>query len=417
MSDLNRYPAVPFEPSAGSPARPTQSHRMRWLVALLTTATMLLGSVGVAVFAADGAAAAGAGPVYLPASSVLYAEARLDLPGDQRTQAMKFLAHIPGFEDPSTFDIKLDGAIDSVLGSGGMGLSYSNDIKPWSNGLISVGLPSLPAAGSGMSGADAILGLGVADRGALDTALPAIVTAAGTGATVTTTDYNGTTVTTFTPADGSAGKSLAPTDSYLLVASQLSSIESSLDILAGSTPSLAQDPGFASAWAGLPSDRLAAFYADGTQLRTALQAQLSSGGTAASTAMVADGLLGLIPDHFVGALRADADHVTALVQAQPNASAPPMAVRATDLAAHMPASALAYVGDPGPRRHHRWPAEPGRDGHVQQREPGVAGAHRRHPQQHRHQLRQFLRLRPGRRRDGRRRRHDAVGRCRCDAQR
>ena len=194
-----------------------------------------------------------------------------------------------------------------------------------------------------MSGADVILGLGVADRAALDTALPAIVTAAGTGATVTTTDYNGTTITTFTPADGSAGKSLAPTDSYLLVASQLSSIESSLDILAGSTPSLAQDPGFATAWAGLPSDRLAAFYADGTQLRTALQAQLSSGGTAAATAMVADGLLGLIPDHFVGALRADADHVTALLQAQPNPSAPPMAVRATDLAAHMPASALAYV--------------------------------------------------------------------------
>ena len=109
---------MPVVPSIGSPARPTQSHRTRWLVALLTTATMLLGSVGVAVFAADGAAAAGAGPVYLPATSVLYAEARLDLPGDQRTQAMAFLAHIPGFEDPSTFDIKLDGAIDSVLASG-----------------------------------------------------------------------------------------------------------------------------------------------------------------------------------------------------------------------------------------------------------------------------------------------------------
>ena len=344
MTDVNRHRPMPVLSPAAGAAGAMQTHHMRWLVALLTTALMLLGSLGVAVFAADGAAQASAGPTYLPASSLLYAEARLDLPGDQRTQAMAFLAHIPGFEDPSTFDTKMGAAIDQMLGSGS-GLTYTADIKPWSNGLVSVGVPSLTPVTSGTSGSastEVVIALGVADRAVLDTTLQSLVTAAASGGTVTTEDYDGTTITTITPSSGSA-KVLAPTDSYLLLASQASTIKSSLDVLAGTSPSLAQDPGFQTAWSGLPSDRLAAFYVDGTQMAAAIKAQSSAQGTTASSAAVMDAILANIPDHIVGALRADADHLTALLQAPVVAGAAPMAIRATDLAAHMPSTALAYV--------------------------------------------------------------------------
>ena len=62
---------------------------------------------GVAVFAQTGSHR---WPDLLPATAVAYGELRLDLPGDQHDQLAAFMAHFPGFDDPASFDTKLDAA-------------------------------------------------------------------------------------------------------------------------------------------------------------------------------------------------------------------------------------------------------------------------------------------------------------------
>jgi hypothetical protein len=85
--------SMPASGAASQGYRRDRRHGLRWLVALLTTLAMLLGSLGLAAFAQTGDAT---GPEFLPADTFLYAEARLDLPGDQREQLMTFLGHFPG---------------------------------------------------------------------------------------------------------------------------------------------------------------------------------------------------------------------------------------------------------------------------------------------------------------------------------
>ena len=130
MSDVDRTPLSADGPSkltfaalgadANSPTRPTAgsgpSSGWRAVVAGLITAIMLVVTLGVAVFAQTGRAADG--PTFLSPTTFLYAELRLDLPGDQRAQLMSFLGHLPGFADPAAFDAKLDEAIDHMLFGG-----------------------------------------------------------------------------------------------------------------------------------------------------------------------------------------------------------------------------------------------------------------------------------------------------------
>ena len=76
-----------------------------------------------------------------------YAEARLDLPGDQRDQATRFLAQLPGLLDSANLSTKIDRALDGLLGSQTDGrLGYTSDLAPWFAGPAAVALLPPPAS-------------------------------------------------------------------------------------------------------------------------------------------------------------------------------------------------------------------------------------------------------------------------------
>lgn len=81
---------------------------------------------------------------YVPGDSLIVAEARLDLPGDQLANLGNLLSHFPGFKDQSTLATKLDQSLDQVIGgASGGALDYTTKLKPWLAGaaFVAVGPP------------------------------------------------------------------------------------------------------------------------------------------------------------------------------------------------------------------------------------------------------------------------------------
>ena len=98
------------------PVRPPRGGRARWAIALVATLVVVLVAGGLVAFA--GAGAASVGPAYAPSDALLYMDVRGDLPGDQRQQLATFMAHFPGFADPSSLQTKLDQALDKLVEQG-----------------------------------------------------------------------------------------------------------------------------------------------------------------------------------------------------------------------------------------------------------------------------------------------------------
>ena len=115
--------------------------------------------------------------------------------------------------------------------------TWTGNIQTWSNGQF--GLGCCPAApGRRTAGAAAVRGhraSGVADRAALET--PARRRMLGTGARSTTEDYAGSTITTAGDASLRHHRQLPAAS-----APRPTDVKTSLDVLAGTTPSLADRP-------------------------------------------------------------------------------------------------------------------------------------------------------------------------------
>ena len=130
---------------------------------------------------------------WTPADSVTYAEARLDLPGDQQAELAKVLSAFPGFDDQAAFPTKLNEVLDQLVGKASDGKqSYTADIEPWFGGQLVVSLGAVPTS------ADASKARCLALASVKDAA-KASAWAASTlqtaGATSTTETYNGVTIT------------------------------------------------------------------------------------------------------------------------------------------------------------------------------------------------------------------------------
>ncbi|HET7472768.1 MAG TPA: DUF3352 domain-containing protein [Candidatus Limnocylindrales bacterium] len=125
--------------AASPPAGSRRGTGLRWIVAIVGVA--LVAAVSVAV-----AALIGGKPVtstamgYMPKDIVSYTEIRLDLPGDQRQKLASFMKPIPGFDDSSQFDTKLNELFDQVLGAASHDeVLWTRDISPWFAGELAVG--------------------------------------------------------------------------------------------------------------------------------------------------------------------------------------------------------------------------------------------------------------------------------------
>lgn len=140
------------------------SSRLRWIVAGLATILVVATLGGVLFLAAPRAGAASATAHYAPADTGMYAEVRLDLPGDQRDNLAAFMSHFPGFADQAAFQQKLDETLDTLLSNKSNGaLDWNNDVKPWFGGQIAVFGDPRSAAGD-----DRWWGIGSATYGRLE---------------------------------------------------------------------------------------------------------------------------------------------------------------------------------------------------------------------------------------------------------
>jgi hypothetical protein len=344
---MNELPPTPVPGPAGDvpvpvPTTPVsvmrQRPRWRWLVALFTTAFLLVGTIGIAGFAQIGRAGAGVSPDFLPENTIAYGESRLDLPGDQRDQLAAFLAHFPGFSDPGAFGIKLDQALDAFVSMATNGeLSYTEDVQPWADRSAAFGIPALPADLSGREQPPVVVAFGVTDRAALESRLSNVIERFEVP--TTTEDYNGTTITQFGEGSDEIG-ALAVTDPYLLIATSPDVLRGSLDVIAGTTPALSADPDYQAATSTLPADRLGAVYLDTAQLKPLIEQSMSD---TEMMGMDLGGMLDLLPNAVAAALRAESDHLGLDAVVVPGPATPAVAVRETQLASRFPAETTVYL--------------------------------------------------------------------------
>jgi hypothetical protein len=352
MSDHRTlHPQVGHAPhvtgSGGEASRPpanTAARRpWRWLVAVFTTAVMLLGTLGISAVSSKTDYQMGGGAAYLPADAFAYAELRLDLPGDQSDNLMAFLSRFPGFADGASFTTKLDEALEQFFGRSGAPISWTEDIRPWFGGQVTLGVPEVPETDRGLGGGlgpeqpAIVLTLGVTDPAALDATIQKLLPEMRG---VEPEEYAGTTIY---HDDGTA---FAAREDLLLFSNDLDTLKGSLDILAGSAPSLTDDPSFQETIAALPEDRLGAFVLGTRQLQDVLQGMLEGQMNEQGMAVLGPQLelaLANMPDHIAGLLRVDEDHITSSILAKLPEGAPALAVRSTDLATKVPSGSLAYL--------------------------------------------------------------------------
>jgi hypothetical protein len=258
------FPAsVPTSPVTSAPvaARPGRS-RVKWLVAALVT-LLVAGAAAGGTLLLTSQAGDAAVMSWTPADSVAYAELRLDLPGSQGAELAKAMQAFPGFKDQAAFPVKMSEVLDRLAAKASGGKqSYKTDIEPWFGGQVGGSVGPLPAKADAAA-ARALLLASVKD--ATKAAAWADSVLKENGATGSTSDYNGVTITTITPPAGAAAKMAGATAAYavlgpVLAIGDVASVKAAIDTK-GKTglPTNAQ---FKTAEASVPGDRLGFAYVD-----------------------------------------------------------------------------------------------------------------------------------------------------------
>jgi hypothetical protein len=134
------FEPVQTAPVASIPASRPGRSRLKWLVAAVVT-VLVVGTAAGATLMLTAASGDPAVLAWAPADSIVYAEARLDLPGDQRAELAKAMTAFPGFDDQAAFPVKLNEALDMLVGQASNGtMSYQADIASWFGGQVSVSM-------------------------------------------------------------------------------------------------------------------------------------------------------------------------------------------------------------------------------------------------------------------------------------
>ena len=316
------------------PVRSPRGGRARWAIALVATLVVVLVAGGLVAFA--GAGATSVGPAYAPSDALLYMDVRGDLPGDQRQQLATFMAHFPGFADPSSLQTKLDQALDKLVSKVTNGTyTYSGNIEPWFGGQVAV------AVGPSDS---VVVVVSVSDTAGLPTKLDQTSQqlAKLIGGSVAITDHDGTSVYSISGGTGVSGLpafSFAITSDAIVVAKDATTVGAALDRKAGKSPNLAGSSAFHDAIARLDADRSGTFYLDGSAAEKLLQSTADTSSTCGSATSLAG-----LPTTMAGELRLQDGNLVIRERATlPAASASPVAATTSDLASHVPAGALFYA--------------------------------------------------------------------------
>ena len=205
--------AAPTAPvAAARPAGPGRS-RLRWLVAGIVT-LLVVGTAAGATFLLTRDAGDPDVLAWTPADSVVYTEARLDLPGSQQAELAKVMSAFPGFDDQAAFPTKLAEALDQLVKRASDDkMGYQADIEPWFGGQVSMSIGPLPSTADPTQ-VRALVLASVKDATKAGAWAEELLTE--TGATTSTETYDGITITRVVPPAGSDAAGADVTGAYAL---------------------------------------------------------------------------------------------------------------------------------------------------------------------------------------------------------
>lgn len=294
--------AAPVAPVATAPSggRPGRS-KLKWLVAGVIT-LLVVGTAAGATLMLTGDSGDPAVLTYTPADSTAYTELRLDLPGDQAAELAAVMKAFPGFQDQAAFPVKLDEILDQLVGSGTDGQqSYTRDIKPWFGGQVGASVGPLPTSVDASAARGLVL-LGVTDAGKAQAWMDGVV--AKDGASSSTEDYKGVTITIVEPKGDVAAMVEGATGAYAVLGPVMAigdegSVKAAIDT--GGKTGLNTDKQFQEAEASVTGDRLGFAYAD---LEALVKGVEGLADDAASLPALPASLGDLTPPWVAGAVRA-----------------------------------------------------------------------------------------------------------------
>jgi hypothetical protein len=328
--------AVEIVPPINSPIVKPARRSLRWALAAVATAVVLVGSaVGVAVLSS--ARSTSAVLPWAPADAVVYAEIRADMPGDQRANLLAFLSKFPGFADQTSFDAKADDGLDRLVKRlTDNKHDFSTEIKPWFGGQIGFSVNGSDGASPGV--------LMVASLSNPAKATSWLATVAPSGATHETVGG-----IDLTEVAGASAKTTGAwgVDGSVILAGTLDAVKAA--IARGPSNPLAGNTSFNAASAALNQDGLGSLYVDlksylkliadaATKVLSQVGDQV--GGSAASLPPMPAFDTSLLPGWTAMSVRAESDHLV-LDAALPAVSGEPaQASRTSTLAAELPATTL-----------------------------------------------------------------------------
>ncbi len=340
ISETDATPIATGSTAVATTAAGPRKSRVRWVAAGVIVA-LVVGVSAIATLSLTGSSPNATVLGYVPADSIAYGEARLDLPGDQGQQLAEFLSAFPGFADQAAVETKLDELLDRLVSEATDGeQSYTADIEPWFEGEVAFSLGPIPTTAAtdpeaAAKDIRAALLVSVKDGALAASWFQAMFTEAGI--TTTAQEHAGTAINVYSDPDmGGAEAAWAVIDGKLVAAGDITSVKAAIDSKGAS--GLKDAEGFGAALDAHKGDHVGFMYVD---LRTVMDAALALNEDVGSEVPMSDELLAMVPDWMGFRLRVEGD---ALVMDSANAhveTAPgPSDNRPNGVAAFAPASTI-----------------------------------------------------------------------------
>jgi hypothetical protein len=347
-------PAQVGWPSAGAAATtqpvagPGPRRGLRWAVAIVVVA-LVVTTAAAAAFIMAGKAPDATVLRWVPTDSIIYAEARLDLPGDQRAKLAEFLSKFPGFRDQSTLETKINEVLDrAVSGASNGDQTYSADLAPWFGGEVAFSMGELPSMAdlsdpeSAKAIPEVVTFVSLKDDAKAKAWIGDVIKDAPT----TTEDYNGTELTLISTPGGAAAGSMGawaiPAGSKVLIAGQVDAVKAALDTKGAS--GLAADAGFSAALAASDDDHVGFMYMNMRSYMDWAMGMSDAAGVDVCGSTLSPELLAMVPDWMGMRLRIEGDAlVMDAAGPLPEGLADKPTNRVSTIAARMPASTIALV--------------------------------------------------------------------------
>jgi hypothetical protein len=320
-------------PPAARVIPPRRGNPLRWAVALLVT-VVVVSAAFAGVFLLTGQSAPSGVAGYAPADSVIYADIRLDLPGDQRQKLGQLLSKFPGFLDQSTLDAKLDDTFDRVVKAATRDEeTWTKDIKPWFGGEIGFAFSQFPDAAH-PSDVHGVFVITVSDPVAAKAWLKDITSKSRVATTTET--YQG--VDLVVTGDGTTRGAYGVTDKVILLG-DVASVKAAIDTKGNG--GFARSDHARAADAALDGDGIAYLYMDMRRYMDWAQSMSTTTGTGAP--VLDKALLDKMPEWVAMRVRARADGLAIESVAPVVATKVSRENKLSAIAPHLPPTTIAVL--------------------------------------------------------------------------